>query len=325
MALKKILFVLLFAATAISTLLLASCSEEPKEPEVTVSLSRVNVEMSVGDVYVLEASISPQDYESDISWSSSNPTVATCEGGVITALSPGRCHVTATLDNGKYFVSYVTVSEKTEVYMYMTVGETVELDRRMAPSLVGGVFGCTDTTVASCTVDGERVFISALKGGRSNVVITDGRSTVTVCEIVVLAEENSYNVTVDLPDAPIFVPYIKNSYSTGVTVRDIELSYDLSREYLDSGLVRVKLTFSFEKTYDSEGEDAENATGFTFEIYSGEKEGILRSYNVTESGISVNEGLPLTYEYEFDAVLDDGDGERSFTFVIVGAEKEENK
>ena len=230
--------------------------------------------------------------------------------------------MSVTLDGGEYFVCSVTVNEKTEKYMYMTVGMISEIDPAAVPAMEGGVFSCADSTVASITKDGERVCVTATAGGSTHIVLSDGVSTITVCELFVLDEAGGYNLSIDLPDTPIYVPCVKNIYETGVTVSAIDVSYDTSEKFLSDGLVRVNLTFRFKKTYDSGGVDATNATGFTFEIYSGEKDGVLRSYDVFESGVSVASDEPLTYEYEFDAVLNDGGGRRSFTFVIVNAKKE---
>ncbi len=74
--------------------------EEPTEfPVKKVLLSEDELVLLEGETAVLQASLAPAYTtvtDSDISWESSNPSVATVQNGTVTAVSAGQCTITAT-------------------------------------------------------------------------------------------------------------------------------------------------------------------------------------------------------------------------------------
>ncbi len=72
-------------------------TEAPALPDNGIVLSKSNLKMIAGDSFQLTATLYPGGEETDdIDWTSSNPDVATVNGGLISALNYGRTVVTAT-------------------------------------------------------------------------------------------------------------------------------------------------------------------------------------------------------------------------------------
>ncbi len=68
------------------------------ENEITVSaieLASPEKPLAIGEQFAIEAEISPSDHNDEITWQSSNESVATVENGTITAIGAGRATITA--------------------------------------------------------------------------------------------------------------------------------------------------------------------------------------------------------------------------------------
>src|SRR5690606_39859078 len=78
-----------------------------------VSLSPANLQVTVGGKMSLIPTITPQNATNkNVTWSSSNPSVATVVNGVVTGVAAGSATITATTrDGAKTASSTVTVSE----------------------------------------------------------------------------------------------------------------------------------------------------------------------------------------------------------------------
>lgn len=90
--------------------------EEPQETNVTgVTLNRATLTMNVGATSTLIAQIIPSDATNqNVTWSSSNPSVATVEAGVVTAKTVGSTTITVITEDGGFDATCnVTVKEDT--------------------------------------------------------------------------------------------------------------------------------------------------------------------------------------------------------------------
>lgn len=69
-------------------------------PATGLDLSATSLSMTVGQVAVLKATVTPADAtDKDVVWKSSDPAVATVRGGTVTAVAAGTATVTASLGN----------------------------------------------------------------------------------------------------------------------------------------------------------------------------------------------------------------------------------
>ena len=102
-------------------------------PATNLSLDTIDVKMHVGDAYTLKATITPNNTTSkNITWTSSNPSVATVSRGIIIGLKEGTTTITAKTNNGKTATANVTVTKKViEPY-------SIALDKPSVTLSIGG-------------------------------------------------------------------------------------------------------------------------------------------------------------------------------------------
>ena len=152
--------------------------DDPVVPVSSVSLSQTSVALEVGGTFSLSATVSPSNAtDKEVTWSSSNTSVATVSNGVVKAVGEGSANITASA-GGKSAVCQVTVSparipvtgislDLKEASIY--VGETLTLVATISPA------DATDKSVA-WTTDDPKVATVDPKG----VVTAVGPGTCTI-------------------------------------------------------------------------------------------------------------------------------------------------
>lgn len=169
-----------------------------------------------------------------VSWSSSNPAVATVENGLVTALTIGETVITASI--GEVSAScVVTVTEtnvphEIEVSMEEIIvfegaeseaidvsvrynGEAVEGDFEYTWTLVEGDEGVA--TIASLGEKGQSAVFQGVKAGKVTYAIyTEARGYKTVKNITVTVRENSYTLGIAHKE---ILP-VANGYAVGLTL-----------------------------------------------------------------------------------------------------------
>ncbi|MDR2692222.1 MAG: leucine-rich repeat protein [Dysgonamonadaceae bacterium] len=88
----------------------ADCKVTVTIPAAGIHLNKSSVTLSVNSSETLMATVSPSDaVNKEVTWSSSNPEVATVSNGVVTAKAAGEATITATMADGKKADCTVTV------------------------------------------------------------------------------------------------------------------------------------------------------------------------------------------------------------------------
>ena len=78
-----------------------------------VSLDKTTLSLTVGEETTLVATVTPSDaQDKTLTWTSSNPSVASVEGGKVKALAAGSTSITVSTSNGKSAQCSVTVANK---------------------------------------------------------------------------------------------------------------------------------------------------------------------------------------------------------------------
>ena len=181
----------------------ASCAVTVTDKDVAIQsivLNNTSIALAVGESGTLTASVNPSNAtNATLSWSSSNPSVATVSGGKVTAVKAGTATITATAGS-KTASCTVTVTDKNVAVQSVTlnntsialaVGESGTLTASVNPS------NATDKTVtwnssntSVVTVSGGKV--TAIKAGSATITATAGgktaRCTVTVKDKAVAVE-----------------------------------------------------------------------------------------------------------------------------------------
>jgi uncharacterized protein YjdB len=106
----------LFSSLCLALALLSMAACGPKEDPVVavtgVSLNQTSASLEIGGSINLTATVSPSDAtDKTVTWTSSNPGVASVSGGVVTAIAEGTATITATA-GGKSAKCEVTVRAK---------------------------------------------------------------------------------------------------------------------------------------------------------------------------------------------------------------------
>ena len=183
----------------------ATCNVTVKAKVASVSLDKTEITLTEGDTHILTATINPYNATNkNVSWKSSNTSVATVSNGKVTALKAGTTTITVTTeDGGKTATCNVTVNEK--IYSVENIsldktsailfeGETLVLTATINPYNATNknvVWSSSNTSVAT-VVDGK---VAALKAGTTTITVTteDGNKTAT-CDVMVNAKVTSVSL-----------------------------------------------------------------------------------------------------------------------------------
>ena len=165
-------------------------------PVESVSLDKTSYEMTEGDEFTLTATVKPDNATNkNVTWSSSNTSVATVNNGKVTALKAGTATITVkTEDGGKTATCEVTVNAKVypvesvsldKAWCEMTEGDEFTLIATVNPeNATNKNVSWSSSNTAVATVDNGKV--KALKAGTTTITVKteDGNKTAT-CEITV--------------------------------------------------------------------------------------------------------------------------------------------
>ena len=164
-------------------LLLLSC-EPGAIPVSSVSISPTSLSLIVDESSVLTATVSPGNAtDKSLTWSSSNPAVATVSNGKVTAIKEGECIITATtVDGGRSAKCTVTVQPKEvrvgSVSLFPTETE-VSVEESVSLSVTVLPENATDKSVTWSSSDPA---IATVSEGKVTGV-SEGECTITVTTV----------------------------------------------------------------------------------------------------------------------------------------------
>ncbi len=189
----------------------AGCTVTVKEaqhivPVTGITLDRTSATMDVGDVLTLKATVAPADAtENEVTWSTSDPSVATVDGGKVTAVSKGTATITASCGG---FTAECTVTVKEVEHIIPVTGIT--LDRTNAQMNVGDILTLkatvapADATYPNVTWSTSDSSVATVNGGEVTA-ISGGTATITAscggfsarCTVTVASDTEVKSVTID--------------------------------------------------------------------------------------------------------------------------------
>ena len=183
-------------------------------PVTSVSLDKTSLGLTEGDTETLTATVEPSDATNkNVTWSTSDASIATVTDGVVTAVAPGTATITVTTEDGnKAATCAVTLTaatvpvtgvtlNKTSTSLY--VGDTETLTPTITPDNATNknvTWSSDDTSVATVDASG---LVTAVARGTAVITATaaDGSGasascTVTVSSYLPPANPN-YRITVE--------------------------------------------------------------------------------------------------------------------------------
>ena len=162
----------------------------------SVSLNKDSLALGVGDSETLTATVKPEDATNKaVTWTSSNPSVAKVENGVVTALARGTAVITATAADGSGASASCTVTVSSylppanpnyRITVEATQGGTVTADPTAAKAGTNVTLtpapdaGYQVGTVAVTDRFGDAVAVTEQAGGTYTFTMPNGQVTVTV-------------------------------------------------------------------------------------------------------------------------------------------------
>lgn len=173
--------------------------EETLPPEVKViSLNEKETTLVKGDTCTLAASVVPSNAYQNISWKSSEPSVASVENGTVTALSEGTAVITARSSNGVSASCKVTVVGETPVVtpevekitlnkssLTLTVGESAQkLTCTFSPAGSNSelTWSSDNSAVAKVSSDGT---VKPVSAGTTTVRVKASNGVSASCKVTV--------------------------------------------------------------------------------------------------------------------------------------------
>ena len=173
----------------------ANCDIVVKEkvtPVTSLTLDRTTLTMTEGDTQTLTATVKPDDAtDKTVTWTSSNTSVATVDGGKVTAVAPGTATITAKAGD-KTTTCAVTVEKKVvpvtsltldRTTLTMTEGDTQTLNATVKPdNATDKTVTWTSSNTSVATVDGGKV--TAVAPGTATITAKAGDKTAT-CAVTV--------------------------------------------------------------------------------------------------------------------------------------------
>lgn len=171
--------------------LTATCTITVEHGALNIQLDRTEATLLIGQSVTLVATMQPADAQETISWSTSDPAVATVENGVVTAVGKGSAIITVATTSGKTASCTVTVTlppaesitlDQTSLQLYP--GKTAILAVSMLPLNAGDSLSWTSSDPAVATV--ENGVVTAIFDGTATITVTASPSGKTAsCTVTV--------------------------------------------------------------------------------------------------------------------------------------------
>lgn len=183
--------------------MLCSCF---KEEVASVSLSKTELTLTVGDSAVIEASVLPENAENKgIEWTTSDSNIVTVSDGTVKAKAEGNAVVTAKAENGEKKSCNVTVKNKeinsitlSDSTVSVKAGKKIQLTAKVQPvdaPTDGLKWVSSDEEIAVVNSEG---FVTGVKQGVVNIICKSDNGKEASCTVTVKADNsNKANNTKD--------------------------------------------------------------------------------------------------------------------------------
>lgn len=206
----------------------ATCNVKVITRVSNITLSASQTELNIGENITLDATITPSDASiRELSWSSSDESIATVNGGLITALKAGTAVITARATDGSGVSAKcnVTVRQPVTGIAFNASSYTVEKGNFIHPGVnvlpanasnKNFSIVSADPKIATAFINGGLIYITGISFGTTTVTATSDEGGFTAqCEVTVTPSLTPSHLALALKKDNIFY-YIPNSEYTSV-------------------------------------------------------------------------------------------------------------
>lgn len=208
-----------------------------------VTLSSPVANMTAGETMTLTANVAPSNASlRTVTWSSSNSSVATVSGGVVTALAAGECDITATC-LGLQAVCHVKVTQTTIVITLdkhearLLPNHSVTITPTMSPMESTLKVTVSNPEVAAARLVNGVVQVVGLAEGSTMIVVSsvDGQAVPDACMVTVYTELGDVNCDgfVNIADVTNLIDHLLGSSSGNFKAANADANDDGSVNIAD--------------------------------------------------------------------------------------------
>ncbi len=198
-----------------------------------ISISRDSVEIPLGEQIELTATVTPANAScKEVTWYSTDPSVATVENGVVTAIGYGECDIYAYC-MGMPAICHVSVTNRISLEQQeaMLLPNHMLVLNLTAPAMPAGfTVTSSDPTVAAARVMNGKVQIVGIKEGITTITVasSDGTAQPATCLVTVYTELGDGNCDgfLNISDLTLLIDYLMNNETTTIKETNADLNSD---------------------------------------------------------------------------------------------------
>jgi uncharacterized protein (TIGR02145 family) len=189
---NRIISFLALCAMAAATLTGCETNKPEDGVTITVQLDATTHELTVGEIFTLNATVLPETVTNrDVTWSSSDDSIAAVGiDGSVLGVAAGTATITATsAEGGKTADCVVTVSDievtikfdKEQVYLSLLAGDKATITATVEPADIALTWKSDDTSIANVAAG----VVTAVAEGSTKITATAVDGTMASCEVTV--------------------------------------------------------------------------------------------------------------------------------------------
>ena len=297
----------------------ASCTVTVSAPSITLNYSDATI--AIGDSITLKATTKPENAQ--VSWSSSNTSVATVNGGKVTAVASGTAQITAKITvGGKSYEASCKVTVSAPTISVTSSSDTIEFSERdqgtakltatVRPDGGKIEWSVSDSSIATISGNGTTATVTAKSAGSVTVTATytiNGKTIKDTCSLTVQKAASKLTVTdIRYPSRSALADFYFDA--------NVSSNYQLTKLYISGKAVSNATglsasdtgTFTFASgIYQTGSAEAAEITQFLKERYKT----LYNAYVLLAGVLGADKSLTIT----INATFYDNSG-ASYSFVI---------
>ena len=198
-----------------------------------ISISRDSVETNLCEPFELIATVTPENASNkNITWYSTDTTVATVEDGIVTAVGFGECDIYAYCF-GMPAICHVSVTQRISLDQQeasVLPNHILTLTPSALPTLPDLIVTSSDPTVAAARVMNGKVQVVGVAEGKTTITIgsANGLAVPATCLVTVYTEKGDVNMDgfVNISDVTRTISYVLSGNDSGFKFANADLNGD---------------------------------------------------------------------------------------------------